>query len=135
MITASIIAEDIITKFAFYLQSGITVYALSDGYDKFYIAEDLETASELSRYHYPGDDIQYSLDALCVNLYDAFQDAIFPSQDEFYADLSVILPQINSPAVLRNETASWKYSGAAAWTYSEEDVDLVESWEDELYSL
>ena len=53
----------------------------------------------------------------------------------FIADLSVILPQINSPAVLRNETASWKYSGAAAWTYPEEDVDLAESWEDELYAV
>lgn len=53
----------------------------------------------------------------------------------FIADLSVILPQINSPAVLRNETASWKYSGAAAWTYSEEDIDLAESWEDELYTV
>lgn len=53
----------------------------------------------------------------------------------FIADLSVILPQINSPAVLRNETVSWKYSGAAVWTYPEEDVDLAESWEDELYAV
>lgn len=72
MITASIIAEDTIMKFAFYLQNGTKVDALPDGYDKFYIVEDLEVSSGLRRYHYSGDDIQYSLDALCVNLYNAF---------------------------------------------------------------
>ena len=76
-------------KFAFYLQNGTKVDSMPEGYDKFYIAENLETSSELGRYYYPGDDIQYSLDALCVDLYDAFQNAIFPSQDEFYADYGI----------------------------------------------
>ena len=86
MITVSFAAEEIVMKFSFYLQNGTKVDALPEGYDKFYIAENLETSSELSRYYYPGDDIQYSLDASCVNLYDTFQDAIFPSRDEFYAN-------------------------------------------------
>lgn len=73
-------------KFVFYLQNGTKVDVLPKGYDKFYIAENLEAPSKLSQYHYPGDDIQYSLDALCVDLYDAFQDAIFPSRAEFYAN-------------------------------------------------
>lgn len=89
-------------KFAFYLQNGTKVAALPEGYDKFYIAEDLETSSELSRYYYLGDDIQYSLDALCVNLYDAFQDAIFPSRDEFYANYG-IQPQWISRAGLDSD--------------------------------
>lgn len=85
MITIAFTAEEIVVKYAFYLQNGTKVDALPDGYEKFYVAEDLERSSEYSRYYYPGDDIQYLLDALCVNLYDAFQDAIFPSRDEFYA--------------------------------------------------
>ena len=89
-------------KFVFYLQNGTKVAALPEGYDKFYIAEDLETSSELSRYYYLGDDIQYSLDALCVNLYDAFQDAIFPSRDEFYANYG-IQPQWISRAGLDSD--------------------------------
>lgn len=76
-------------KFAFYLQNGTKVDALPEGYDKFYVAEDMETTSELSRYYYPGDDIQYTLDALCVKLYDTFQNAIFPSRDEFYINYEI----------------------------------------------
>ena len=77
-------------------------------------------------------------EALGESVLEAVRQKISSAQKDmagFIADLSVILPQINSPAVLRNETASWKYSGAAAWTYPEEDVDLAESWEDELYAV
>ena len=48
MIIVSFIVEEIVMKFAFYLQNGTKVAALPEGYDKFYIAEDLETSSELS---------------------------------------------------------------------------------------
>lgn len=71
-------------KYTFYLQNGTAVDSLPEGYTGFYIAEDIESDSELSRYFYPGDKIQYSLDSLCVDLYDIFQDSIFPSRDEFY---------------------------------------------------
>lgn len=47
MITVSFATEEIVMKFAFYLQNGTKVDALPGGYDKFYIAEDLETSSEL----------------------------------------------------------------------------------------
>ena len=71
-------------KYIFYLQNGIAVDALPEAYDKFYIAEKLKPASESNRYFYPGDQIQYTLDNVCVDLYDVFRDAIFPSRDEFY---------------------------------------------------
>ena len=71
-------------KYTFYLQNGTAVDSLPEGYTGFYIAEDIESDSELSQYFYPGDKIQYSLDSLCVDLYDIFQDATFPSRDEFY---------------------------------------------------
>lgn len=71
-------------KYVYYLQNGVTTDLLPDGYDKFYISEDVEARSNLGRYFYPGDDIQYDLDSLCVTLYDTFQNAIFPSQDDYY---------------------------------------------------
>ena len=71
-------------KYTFYLQNGTAVDSLPEGYTGFYIAEDIESDSELSRYFYPGDKIQYSLDSLCVDLYDIFQYAVFPSRDDFY---------------------------------------------------
>ena len=70
-------------KFAFYLQNGIKVYALPDGYNKFYITENLETSSELSRYHYPGDDIQYSLDAYVWICMMHFKMQFFPLKMSF----------------------------------------------------
>ena len=76
-------------KFVFYLQNGTKKEALPEGYDSFYIAENIETTSELNRYYYPGDEIQYTLDALCVELYDVFQNAIFSSRDEFYKNYDV----------------------------------------------
>lgn len=89
-------------KDVFYLQNGTRVDVLPNGYDKFYVAEDIETVFELSRYYYPGDDIQYKLDALCVKLYDAFQDAIFPSRGEFYKNYE-IQPQWISRAGLDSD--------------------------------
>lgn len=76
-------------RFVFYLQNGISTDSLPDGYDKFYIAEDLESNSSLSRYFYPGDNVQYELDNSCVRLYDVFQDAVFPSRDDYYKDYEV----------------------------------------------
>lgn len=104
-------------NFVFYLQSGIKVDTLPDGYDKFYVAENIATASEFSRYYYPGDDIQYTLDALCVSLYDAFQDAIFPSQDDFYKN-SALQPQWISRAGLDSDFAMSKDETAKCFSTS-----------------
>lgn len=76
-------------KYVFYLQNGTVADALPEEYEKFYVAENVDTNSELSRYNYPGDDIQYTLDALCVELYDTFQNAIFPSRDEYYENYDI----------------------------------------------
>ncbi len=76
-------------KYVYYLQNGTMVHSLPCEYDGFYIAENVKAVSELSRYFYPGDDIQYQLDALCVDLYDVFQNAIFPSRDDYYKDFGV----------------------------------------------
>ncbi len=80
---------DLRMKYVYFLENGTMVDVLPENYDKFYIAEDVEAFSSLSRYYYPGDDIQYTIDSLCVELYDAFQDAIFPSRDDFYKDYEV----------------------------------------------
>lgn len=71
-------------NYFFYLQNGTSVDTLPEGYDKFYVAEKVKSTSELSRYFYPGDEIQFTLDNMCVKLYDVFQDAIFPSRDDYY---------------------------------------------------
>jgi len=92
----------IIMKYIFYLQNGIAVDTLPEGYNKFYVAEDLESHSAHSRYFFPGDDIQYELDNLCVRLYDVFQDAVFPSRDDFYKDYG-IQPQWISRAGLDSD--------------------------------
>ena len=89
-------------KNIFYLQSGIAVEALPDGYSDFYVAECLGATSTHSRYFFPGDNIQYDLDDLCVKLYDVFQDAIFPSRDDFYKNYG-IQPQWISRAGLDSD--------------------------------
>ena len=71
-------------SFIYYLQNGISTDSLPNGYSDFYIAENLESHSAHNKYFYPGDDIQYKLDGLCVELYDVFQNSIFPSRDDFY---------------------------------------------------
>ena len=71
-------------KHIFYLQNGTAVDVLPEGYDKFYVAENMGLTTELSRYFYPGDDIQSSIDSLCVDMYEVFQDAIFPSREGYY---------------------------------------------------
>lgn len=73
-------------KCRFYLQNGVLTEALPDGYDKFYVMEDVVPVSETSRFYYRGDEIQYELDALCVELYDVFRDKVFTSADEYYGD-------------------------------------------------
>ena len=89
-------------KYIFYLQSGIAKDALPDGYSDFYVAEDLEAPSAHSRYFFPGDNIQYDLDDLCVRLYDVFRDAIFTSRDDFYKNYG-IQPQWISRAGLDSD--------------------------------
>ena len=84
MITVSYTAEEIAMKFVYYLQNGTKVDSLPVGYDKFYVAENMKSTSEHNRYFYPGDKVQYTLDNMCVELYDVFQDAIFPSRDDYY---------------------------------------------------
>ena len=86
----------------FYLQNGTAVDSLPEEYTGFYIAEDVESDSEISRYFYPGDRVQYDLDALCVDLYDVFQEAIFPSGDDFYKNYG-IQPQWISRAGLDSD--------------------------------
>lgn len=95
-------AEVIAMKFVYHLQNGTTVTSLPEGYEKFYIAEDIESNSALSRYYYSGDNIQYTLDALCVELYDVFQDTIFPSREDYYKDYG-IQPQWISRAGLDSD--------------------------------
>lgn len=56
-------------KFVYYLQNGMLAEDLPEGYNQFYIAENIVATSEHSRYFYKGDKIQYSLDSLCVDLY------------------------------------------------------------------
>lgn len=53
----------------------------------------------------------------------------------FIADLSVVLPQSNFPAASGKQGTNWQYSCAADWSYSEEDIDLSENWEDELSTI
>lgn len=53
----------------------------------------------------------------------------------FIADLSVILPQSNSPATPGKRVTNWQYSGATDWLYSEDDINLADNWEDELYTI
>lgn len=89
-------------KFVYYLQNGTMADFLPNGYNEFFIAEDVESISELSRYVYPGDDIRYTLDALCVELYDVFQNAIFSAQDDYYKDYE-IQPQWISRAGLDSD--------------------------------
>ena len=89
-------------KYVFYLQNGIAADTLPEGYKDFYVAERLEASSALSRYFFPGDSIQYDLDDLCVRLYDVFQDAIFPSRDDFYKNYG-IQPQWISRAGLDSD--------------------------------
>ena len=71
-------------KCRYYLQSGITADSLPGGYDEFYVVEHIESTFVPNRYFYPGNDIQQTLDSLCIRLYDVFQDAVFPSRDDFY---------------------------------------------------
>ena len=89
-------------KFAFYLQNGIATNSLPDGYNNFYIAENLKSHSAQSRYFFPGDNIQYELDNLCVQMYDVFQDAVFPSRDDYDKDYG-LQPQWISRAGLDSD--------------------------------
>lgn len=89
-------------KRVYYLQNGTAVDSLPEGYEGFYVSENIESDSELSRYFYPGDKVQYSLDALCVDLYDLFQNAVFPSRDDFYKNYG-IQPQWISRAGLDSD--------------------------------
>lgn len=76
-------------QLVYYLQEGIMKNSLPKEYEKFYIEEDLDSTSSVDRYFFPGDDIQYALDDLCVKLYDVFQNVIFSSHEEYYKDYGV----------------------------------------------
>ena len=76
-------------KFVYYLQNGMLAEDLPEGYNQFYIAENIVATSEHSRYFYKGDKIQCSLDSLCVDLYDVFQHTIFPSRDDYYKNYGI----------------------------------------------
>ena len=89
-------------NFVFYLQSGISEKVLPDKYDGFYIAENIESKGAVDQFYYPGDAVQSELDELCVNLYDVFQDSIFPSRDDFYKNYA-IQPQWISRAGLDSD--------------------------------
>ena len=89
-------------KYVYYLQNGTVSDDLPEGYDKFYIAEKVASSSSQSRYFYQGDKIQYTLDSLCVELYDVFQNASFQSSDDYYKDYG-IQPQWISRAGLDSD--------------------------------
>lgn len=55
-------------KYMYYLQNGIAVSLVPEGYDRFYIAENLKADTMQSKFFYPGDSIQYELDLLCVTV-------------------------------------------------------------------
>lgn len=76
-------------EYIFYLQNGIKADTLPEGYDGFYVVERIQSASSVGKYSYAGDGIQYELDALCVELYDVFQNAVFSTQEEFYKHIEM----------------------------------------------
>ena len=89
-------------KHLFYLQNGTAVSVLPKGYNKFYVAENLDATTELSRYSYPGDNIQSLIDAMCVEMYDVFQDVVFPNRNDYYSNYD-IQPQWISQAGMNSD--------------------------------
>lgn len=89
-------------RFVFYLQNGIKTNRLPNGYTGFYIRENLFSSGMANRYFFQGDGILYELDNKCVDLYDAFQDAIFVKKDDYYKNID-IQPQWISRAGLDSD--------------------------------
>lgn len=107
--------SDIIMKHIFYLQSGVKADALPEGYDNFYVVERIQPTSSVEKFSWVGDDIQYKLDALCVELYDVFQEAVFSSQEEFYEHMEM-QPQWISRAGLDSDFGMSKDTLAACFS-------------------
>ncbi|MBQ7891039.1 MAG: hypothetical protein IJ359_02675 [Erysipelotrichaceae bacterium] len=89
-------------KHIFYLQKGIAVEEFPVEYNDFYIVDNLDSSSLVNKYFFPGDEMEYTLDALCVNLYDVFQEKVFSSQDEYNKNID-IQPQWISRAGLDSD--------------------------------
>ena len=76
-------------KRVFYLATGIAVDKKPDK-DIFYIQENLNEDHYYSKYYYEGDNILYDLDALCVDLYDVFQNKVFDTPEEYYQHIHIV---------------------------------------------
>ena len=53
----------------------------------------------------------------------------------FIADISVFLPQSNATLPYVNHPASWQYSSTTGGRYSDEDIELAESWHNEYNAI
>ena len=53
----------------------------------------------------------------------------------FIADISVVLPQSNATLPSGNHTALWQYNSATDGRYSDEDIELAESWHNEYNAI
>lgn len=53
----------------------------------------------------------------------------------FIAELSMFLPQPSNAFDSGNRAALWQYAGASTDLYSDNEIELSENWEDELYTI
>lgn len=53
----------------------------------------------------------------------------------FIAELSVFLPQSNMASASGKRVTRWQYDCATKGLYSDEDIDLAETWGDEFYTI
>lgn len=53
----------------------------------------------------------------------------------FIADISVFLPRINVPKSAEDLPTGWYYTSPSAAEFSEDDLDIAESWEDEFATI
>ncbi len=77
-------------------------------------------------------------DALGKNTLVAVRQRIADAQKDmagFIADLSVFLPQCDSPSTVEKRVIEWKYACATDYSYSNADIDLAENWQDEFYTI
>jgi hypothetical protein len=67
----------------YYLAHGVTSSNIEGVTNKFYIQEFVGGNGFNFRYIYPGDEIIYDLNSLCVSLYDVFRDILFPDTTKY----------------------------------------------------
>lgn len=79
-------------EYKFILDDGISVYILPENYKGFYIQDNGKSKGFFSRFWYKGDEILYDLDALCVTLYDIFEEKIFDVNEEYLRSV-YLMPQ------------------------------------------